>query len=119
MLRAALVPILLLLASAAPASAGRVLVTPPVGSTGETVQCLVTFLGDEATSATATLYNGSKIVAAGGSPNAIDPGISAPAVLVGANGFFFCTFEGLTKDMRGYIALSSSGQTLLVLPAGR
>jgi hypothetical protein len=118
MSRAALLPLLAVLA-AAPSSAGGVLMTPPVHAENATVMCGTTYSGDESTSAIATLYNSSAAVLDGGVPTAVDPGVSQLAVAINTTGYFYCTFQGLTKGMRGYILLIVDGQSELVLPASR
>jgi hypothetical protein len=116
---AALVSLFACLAGAAPASAGGLLVTPPVLADTANVVCLVNHLGDDNTAATASVRNATGVVVDGGSPYPIYPGLNSPASQVNVTGFYYCVFEGLTKEMRGYIMLNDGGQSALVLPASR
>jgi hypothetical protein len=101
------------------ARAGSVLVTPPALVSNDSVICVVSFLGDESTTATATLRDASGGLVSGGEPHAIDPGLSSPATAGPVSGWYYCTFEGLRKGMRGYLVVNEGGQSTLVLPASR
>jgi len=116
---AVLLSAFVLLTAADRARAGGVLVTPPVLAANATVSCLVTFLGDESTTATAAVHRLERCGGLGWRPERDRPKISTPAVRVGADGYSYCSFQGLTKGMRGYIALIVGGQTEWVLPAAR
>ncbi len=118
-IRAAFVSLLVCLAGAARASAGSLLVTPPVLADTANVVCLVNHLGDDNTAAIARLHNATGVLVDGGSIYPIYPGLNSPAGGVNVTGYYYCSFEGLTKEMRGYIVLNDGGQSTLVLPASR
>ena len=118
-LRVAFVSWLALLAGAAPAAAGSLLATPPVQASTADVICMVNHLGDDDTAAIARLYQGAAVFVDGGSLYPIYPGLNNPAGQTNVTGYFYCVFEGLTKEMRGYIMLNDGGQSVIVLPATR
>lgn len=119
MFRTAALLLCTLCAAPLAARAGSVLVTPPALLNNDTVVCVVSFLGVESTSGTATLRNSAGALVSGGEPSAIDPGLSSLASAGLVSGWYYCTFEGLRKGMRGYLVVNEGGQSTLVLPASR
>jgi hypothetical protein len=118
-LRIPLLSLVAALAGSTPAAAGSLLTTPPVHANNDDVICVVQYVGEEDTAATATLRNLTGVAVDGGSPYPIYTGVNTPAGQANATGYFYCVFEGLTKEMRGYIALEVGDQSTVVLPATR
>jgi hypothetical protein len=117
MVRATLL-LLLTLLTAAPASAGGVLATPPVWAFDATVLCGVQNLGDEPASVVGSLRDSTGNVLSGNTVT-VEPGYVPVAAADEVTGYRYCTFEGLTKGLRGYIMVVESGSSTLVLPATR
>lgn len=117
--RLPLASLLALLASAAPAAAGGTQFTPSVSVASANVYCVVQNVGAETTTATARLHDGSGAVVDQNVDYPIYPGVNSPAGDADATGWYYCSFQGLSKVLRGFIAVNESGQTVLLYPAGR
>lgn len=117
--RFALASVLALLAGAAPAAAGGALFTPTVSVSSADVYCVVQNVGLETASVTARLHNGSGAVVDQTAGYPIYTGVNSPAADLDATGWFYCSFEGLGKGLRGFIVVNESGQTVLLVPASR
>ena len=108
------------LAGAAPASAGGMLVTPPVfADTAGLVACMVQNLTGEYVSGSGRLRDADAEIVAQSSDSPIPPGVGFVASEANATGAFYCEFDGLGKGLRGFITLNDGGQSQLVLPTIR
>jgi hypothetical protein len=112
---ATLATLILLTASAAEA---KPWFTPPVGAVGSaTSDCVVQNLGTQTRTVNITLYVTTGSALLSGSFD-VDPGEVVSPISAGGYGNY-CAFEGLSRTVRGFIAVREADTTYLVLPAGK
>ncbi len=103
--------------TASPAAA-KTWFTPPVSAeTGENAICVVQNLGTRTRSVEMAmrLSTGEPLLAG---PVDVGPG-EAVSPLSAQGSLLYCSFEGLSRTVRGFIAVRNDDTTYLVLPAGR
>jgi len=112
---AALLLTLLLTASAAEAKSTF---TPPLGAeAGSIVSCIVQNLGTKDRSVSVVLHGSDGSSLAAGTYNVLPGQVLS---LVGAVGFGnYCEFEGLSRTLRGFVAVTSGNTVLVMLPAAK
>lgn len=112
---AALAILALLTASAADAKSSF---TPPLGSElGRFVTCVVQNVGTKTRSVTVTLRGSDGSALASGTYDVAPGQVLNPASEIGFGNY--CEFEGLSRTVRGFVALTEGNTTWLVLPAGK
>jgi hypothetical protein len=111
---------LLALALSAPGAAGVMSTGPAFSGSSSSVSCVVQNLDTKDHTVTATIVRSDGTILLGPSAVSVSPGNVVEPLGTGAGSpYVFCQFEGLSRKVRGWIAVGDGGGLRTALPATR